>query len=286
MKKSFATLCAVLLVFSMVIALASCDFSEEIEENTTDTVQYTPSNTVLKKSSEEVLLYFNTLVNSVKAKTPAVSYTQELKIDNKTLKITKADGAEDDSLKSFGNALPGLKDLILTDIKKKSGSVGYGSDSNDVFFVKGESWASALTADDIDSAVIKEVGDKYYITIVFGNITEESKATLAKAFQLRDKATMLNSPEFAKISSYLEIKDYEAKYSGCTVTATVDRLTDTLVNVSYNKVSDISAQVTGLSTFADYGDMAINFVLGDTTVFNFVWSQNYETSPLEISETT
>lgn len=285
MKKSFATFCAVLLVFSMVIALASCDFSDEIAENTTETVQYTQSNTALKKNSEEVLLYFNTLVNSVKTKTPAVSYTQELKIDNKTLKITKADGAEDDSLKSFGNALPGIKDLILTDIKKKSGSVGYGGDSNDVFFVKGESWASALTADDIDSAVIKEVGDKYYITIVFGNITEESKATLAKAFQLRDKATLLNSPEFAKISSYLEFKDYEANYSGCTITATVDRLTDTLVNVSYNKVSDISAQVTGLSTFADYGDMAINFVLGDTTVFNFVWAQDYETSPLEISET-
>ncbi len=285
MKKSFATFCAVLLVFSMVIALASCDFSDEIAENTTETVQYTQSNTALKKNSEEVLLYFNTLVNSVKTKTPAVSYTQELKIDNKTLKITKADGAEDDSLKSFGNALPGIKDLILTDIKKKSGSVGYGGDSNDVFFVKGESWASALTADDIDSAVIKEVGDKYYITIVFGNITEESKATLAKAFQLRDKATLLNSPEFAKISSYLEIKDYEANYSGCTITATVDRLTDTLVNVSYNKVSDISAQVTGLSTFADYGDMAIKFVLGDTTVFNFVWTQDYETSPLENSET-
>lgn len=286
MKKSFTALCAVLIVFSMVFALASCDSFEDFTENTTDTVQYTQSNTVLEKSSGEVLSYFNSLANSVKVETPAVSYKQDLKVDDKSIKATKADSAEDDSddsLKSFNDALPGIKDLILTDIKSKSGSVEYGDESNDLFFVKGESWTSALTGEDIESAVMREVGDKYHITITFGDISEESRATLAKAFELRDKATILNSPEFAKMASYLELKDYTAEYSGCTITASVDRLTDTLTNVTYNKISNVTAQVTGLETFADYGDMTIDFVLKDTTSFNFVWTQNYETSPLDTS---
>jgi len=284
MKKIITTICMVLLIFSLTFTLVSCDISDDITENTTDTVQYTQSNTVLEKSSREVLSYFNSLVNSVKTELPSVSYTQELKIDNKTMKISKAQGDDEDSLRSFNDALPGIKDLILTDIKKKSGSVSYGDENSDVFFVKGESWSSALTVDDINSAVIKEIGDKYYITITFDDIPEQSRATLARAFELRDKATVLNSPEFAKMESYLKLNDYSVEYTGCAITATVDRLTDTLTDVTYRKTSNVSAQVKGLETFEKYGDMIVDFVLADTTSFNFVWTQSYETSPLETSE--
>ncbi len=284
MKKTFTAICTVILIFSMTFALVSCDISGDFTENTTDTVQYTQSNTVLEKSSSEVLSYFNSLVNSVKTELPSVTFTQELKIDNKTMEIFKAQDEDEDSLRSFNDALPGIKELILTDIKKKSGSVSFGDENSDIFFVKGESWSSALTVDDIDSAVIKEIGDKYYITITFGDIPEQSRANLAKAFELRDKATVLNSPEFAKMASYLELKDYTVTYTGCTITASVDRLTDTLTDVTYSKVSDVSAQIKGLNTFEDYGDMIAKFVLADTTSFSFNWIQDYETSPLDTSD--
>lgn len=281
MKKSFVALLAVLIVVSMTLALSSCELSDDGLINTTGTVEHTQGKTELKKNNEEILAYFNTLVNSVKVKTPAVSYNQELKIDNNSLKVTKPGGEEDKNLKSFNDALPGLKDLILTDIQKKSGSVAYGSENNEVFFVKGESWASALTTEDISSAVMNEVGDKYYITITFGDISEDSRATLAKAFELRDKATLLGSPEFAKIAEYLEIKDYNANYTGCAISATVDRLTDTLESVTYSKTSDVTASAKGLKTFEKYGDIEIGLILKDTTSFSFVWEENRETSPLD-----
>lgn len=281
MKKSFVALLAVLLIVSMTFVLSSCDISDEEIVNTTETVEHTQGKTELKKSNEEILAYFNTLVNSVKVKTPAVSYKQELKIDDKSLKITKPGGEEDKSLKSFNDALPGLKSLILTDIQKKSGSVAYGTENNEVFFVKGESWSSALTTEDISSAVMNEVGDKYYITITFDDISEDSRATLAKAFELRDKATLLTSPELAKIAEYLEIKDYNANYTGCAISATVDRLTDTLESVTYSKTSDVTASAKGLKTFEKYGDIEIGLILKDTTSFSFVWEENRETSPLD-----
>ncbi len=281
MKKAFATLCSVLLIFSLVFAFASCDISEDAAEDTTEALSYTQGSTVLGKNSEEVLTYFNTLVNGVKDQTPAVAYEQKISVDNKTIKITKPDGTEDSSFKKLNEAAPGIKDLILTDIKKKSGSVSYGDENEDVFFVKGENWSSALTVDDIQSAVMKEVGDSYLITISFGTVPESARTTLSKAFELRDKATILKASEFAKVSAYAKFNDYTVEYSGCTISATVDRLTDTLQSVSYNKISKIAADVTGLSTFAEYGDMIVNFVLNDSTSFTFTWAQEYETSPLD-----
>lgn len=281
MKKSFIALLAVLIVVSMTFTLSSCELSDDEFVHTTETVQHTEGRTELKKSNEEVLAYFNTLVNSVKTKTPAVSYKQELKVDDKSLTVTKPGGQEDKNLKSFADSLPGLKSLILTDIQKKSGSVAYGNENNEVFFVKGESWSSALTTEDISSAVMNEVGDKYYITITFDDIPEESRATLAKAFELRDKATLLNSPELAKISEYLEVKDYAAMYKGSVISATVDRLTDTLLSVAYSKTSDVKVSAKGLNTLEKHGDIEVGLILKDTTSFTFIWEENRETSPLD-----
>lgn len=281
MKKTLTALCAVLLVLSMTFALVSCSFSEDNDDETTSTVQYTQSNTVLDKSSEEVLSYFNSLVDNVKEESPAISYKQEIKISNDTIKITKADGSEDSSLDTLNDAAPGIKDLILTDIKKKTGSIDYGVENQDVFFVKGEAWASELTVDDISSATVKEIGDKYYITISFDDIPEAKRTVLAKAFELRDKATILNSSEFVKTSTYMKFNDYSVEYTGCTISATVDRLTDTLENVTYVKNSDVTADVTGQESFESYGDMLLSFVLTDTTTFDFTWTCTYETSPLD-----
>lgn len=285
MKKTLCSIFAVILTASMLFALSSCGGDAgATDENVTETVAYTESLTPEPQSSEEVLAYFNTLVNGVKEKTPAVNYKQELKVDNSSISITKVGEEDTSSLKSFNDAAKGIKDLILTDIKSKSGSLNYGEENDDIFFVKGENWASTLTADDIDDAYIKEVGDNYLITIEFAEIPEESKDTLAKAFELRDKDTILNSSEFAKTASYLTFNGFTMTYSGCTISATVNRFTNEISNVTYGKVVDVDASVTGLETLAEYGDMDLKFILKDTTSFNFSWTESRETSPLETAD--
>ena len=56
-----------------------------------------------------------------------------------------------------------------------------------------------LTIGDIDYASMKEIGDNYFIEIVFNDIeTNGDDSALRKAFDLRDKEEILASDEFAK----------------------------------------------------------------------------------------
>ena len=287
--KRILTLCLALAVVSVsLFSLSACSSSsgDEAEERTTLAAEYTESAVPVDKSSEEVLAYFNTLLNGVKENRPYVYYRFEMNVPNDSLKITKAgqEQAEstDESLASINEAARAVKDLMLENIKETSGEVPFGSDNTDVMLIKGENFASELTVDDIKYATMTEVGDLYYITIEFNDIIEDdAKKILTKAFSVRDKADILNSEEFAKTKEYLELKGYTVSYSGCKITATVNRLTNEITNVNYFKPANVVASAVGKSTFASHGDLSILFTLEDTAYFEFNWANENPTSPLE-----
>lgn len=292
MKRIFTVLMAILLVSAMLMSFASCgssDENEEVEVFTTDEAVYTESATPVGKTSKEVLDYFNSLVNGVKASKPAISYCFEKNVPDDSIKVTKkgAEDAEeiDDSLSAINNSANGIKDMILEKIKESSGEIAYGADNSEILFVKGESFTSALTVADIDYATIKEVGDNYYITIAFNDIeTNGDTAALAKAFELRDKDAILASEEFAKTSEYLKFNDYDVAYTDCKITAVVNRLTDEITNINYYKAALVTADVTGAGTFESYGDISVMFKLEDKADFNITWTTELPTSPLETAE--
>lgn len=288
MKKTLSILAALLLVSSLVVSLASCGSSgtEEEEVESTTEYDYTESVTPVKKSSEEVLQYFNQILNSVKTEKPGINYTIEKNVPNDSIRVTKK-GEEDkeetdSSLTAINDSAKGVKDLILEKIKKSSGQVAFGDENSDVLFVKGEAWASSLTDDDIDYATMKEVGDNYLITIAFNDLTEEeSQKVLTKAFDLRDKEDILNSEEFKKTEAYLKLNGYDVSYSGCYITATVNRLTDELTEVNYFKAANVTADMTGLDTFEKYGDVSVMFTLEDKARFEINWDDGNPVSPLD-----
>ena len=171
---------------------------------------------------------------------------------------------------------------MLEDIKGKSGDIAYGDDNSEMLFVTGESWASKLTTDDIAYATIKEVGDVYYITIAFNDLTsEEVQDVLTKAFDLRDKEELLASEEFEKSKDFLTLNDYDVVYSGCKITATVNRLTDELVNLNYYKAAKVTADMTGAGTLEAYGDVSVMFTLEDKSYYEINWESGLPTSPIE-----
>lgn len=289
MKRIFTVLISILLVSAMLMSLASCgsdDSADETEVFTTDAAVYTESATPVGKTSAEVLEYFNTLVNGLKTSKPAISYRFEKNVPNDSLKVTKK-GAEDDeeideSLKAINDSASGIKDMILEKIKKTTGEVPYGADNTEVLFVKGESFTSALTVEDIDYATVKEVGDNYYITIAFNDIDKNGDtAALAKAFDLRDKDAILASEEFAKTGEYLKFNDYSVAYTDCKITATVNRLTDEITNINYYKAALVTADMTGAGTFESYGDISVIFKLEDKADYTVTWTNELPTSPLE-----
>jgi len=288
MKRILTLGLALVVISASLFSLSACSSSsdEEVEERTTLAAEYTESAVPVDKSSEEVLEYFNTLLNGVKENKPAMYYRFEMNVPNDSIKITKAgqEQAEtvDESLASLNDAAKAIKDLMLENIEEKSGDIALGADNTDVMFVQGESFASELTVDDIKYATMTEIGDTYYITIEFNDIAEaEAKDVLAKAFKIRDKADILNSEEFAKTKEYLELKDYTVSYSGCKITATVNRLTNEITNVNYYKAANVAASATGKNTFAEHGDLSVLFTLEDRAVFEINWLNENPTSPLE-----
>lgn len=288
MKKISLLAAAVLLISSLLFCFSACSSDGSEIEDSTAAYSYVDSATPAKTSSEEVLHYFNELVNKIKSEKPAVSYNIEKNIPNDSIRVTKK-GAEqseetDSSLDAINDSAKGLKDLVLENIKKTKGNIAYGEENSDILFVKGESWASKLTENDIKYASMKEVGDNYYITIAFNDLTSaEAQEALTKAFDLRDKDDILNSAEFAKTNAYLKLNDYDVVYSGCTITATVNRFTDELTNVYYYKAANVTADMTGNGTLANYGDVSVMFKLEDKANFDITWENGYPTSPLDTS---
>lgn len=298
MKRIFTVLTALLIVSAMLISFAACgsdkkdegaegQVSETESQFVTDAAEYTESATPVGHSSKEVLDYFNGIVNGVKTQKPALSYRYEINVPD-DIKVTKkgAEDAEeiDESLSAINDAAKGIKDLFLKNIKEKSGEVPFGGDNTEFLLVKGESWASNLTIDDIDYATIKEVGEYYHITIVFDDIAEDENAdVLAKAFDLRDKEDVLASDEIAKTADYLKLNDYTVSYSGCQITARVNRYTDEVENINYRKTALVTADMTGAGTLESYGDVSVIFTLEDVADYNMTWTTELPTSPLETS---
>ncbi len=303
MKRIFTVLIAILLVSAMLATFVACgskktddaaatsgtavadETTETTDEFTTDAAVYTESATPVGKTSADVLAYFNTLVNGLKVKKPAMSYNFEINVPD-DIKVTKKgdEAAEeiDESLTAINDAAKGIKDMMLENIKSRSGEIAFGNDNSEVLLVKGESWTSALTVEDIDYATIKEVGEYYYITIVFNDIeTNGDTEALAKAFDLRDKEDILASAEFAKASEYLVFNDYDIEYSGCKITAKVNRYTDEIENLNYYKSAIVTADVTGAGTLESYGNMSVIFQLEDKADYNMTWQTELPTSPLE-----
>ena len=293
MKRILSLGLALLVVSASLLSLTACSSSgeDEVDVQTTLPAEYTESATPVDKSSEEILNYFNKLVNDIKVEKPAMYYRFVINVPNSSLKVTKAGQEEsetvDESLSAINDAAKAVKDLMLENIEEKSGDLAFGADNTDVLLVKGESFASKLTIDNIKYATMTEVGDEYFITIEFDDVTElDAKKVLGNAFTLRDKEDILNSEEFAKTKEYLELKNYTVNYSGCKITATVNRLTDEITKVEYFKVANVKASAVGKSTFQEHGDLSILFALEDKAYYEINWNNETPTSPLETTETT
>lgn len=293
MKQLFKPIIAIALVSAMLMSFASCGGSDsEVEEEvlTTESAVYTESNTPVANTSEEVLNYFNNIVNGLKDTKPTVYYRYEKNVPDDSLKVAKrgeeAKEETDASLSALNKSAAGVKDMILKDIKEESGELMHGDYNSEHLLVKGEPWASKLSISDIDYAEIKEVGENYYITIAFKEIEANGKTdSLAKAFNLRNKDQILESEEFKKSAEYLKFKDYDVSYSDCKITATVNRLTDQVINLNYYKAATVTAYMTGVGTFEKYGDISVIFKLEDIADFDMDWERQLPISPLETTTT-
>ena len=279
MKKALLTVFALLLCFAMVFSFAGCSGMEEDETTTTIkvksilpteiTTSYDEESRVVTdttyspeaqaQNTKTIFEYFDIHINEVKFAKAAVSQSQKKSIG----KVTDENGESIamSENKYINAAISALDSYML---HSSSSSTEYGDDLTDFMPVKGESFVSSLTIDDVEKATCVDEGETRKI-----NLTLKSPAlpeTIEKAYNMGDVNEALN--EFKKSEKYLTISTPVLTYNNCQINITVNIQTDEVTEIEYIKNIDVSVEATGHDSLSDIGTVPVKFRYTDTVKYS------------------
>ncbi len=310
MKKRFTILTAILLCFTMMFTFASCtgtedneDAAEEFKGATIDVGDAIPV------SEKEIIAFYNDIITKLQlADTftekdkPGVNTSESLGVDGiSVLAYDAATGTatEDAKLSALNKSSNVIKSRIISGIDTSIPVLGFG-DMNapiDSVIYPYDSTEVKLTADDVIKAESYADGNNLNISIVLANDVK----TVENVFGTRDKADVLAKFN-EKCKDYATINDYTVNYVAdeesntySTINLSVEleqqadgtfKCTGRITTFRIAVVADISATVTTVGSFADYGDLQINFRLRDEKNYEFDWLGNatWEPKAEEVTE--
>lgn len=279
MNKKILAAISVILVFSFLFAFTGCTSTEE-EETTTTTVfvktplptdittsideesqtvtdtNYTPEQ--LKANTATIFEYFNLHVNEIKGDKAAVKMSQ-----NKS--IGKAKDAEGNDLPMSENdyinaAITSLDSYML---HNDGAELAYGEDMVEFMPVKGASYVSALTLDEIESATCVDNGNQRTITLTLKS--PALPATIEKAYDMGNVDDVM--AEFQKAEKYLTVEKPTLTYKDCQIIIIANTETDEVHTIKYVKNIDVATNVTGQGSLADMGTVPVTFRYSNTVEY-------------------
>ena len=249
---------ALAMAAAAVMTTASCSLTGEGEEETT-----TERPAVLlearPESKTQILDFFNRSANAVKAERPGVSVDHSYSVKD----VDTGDVPEAEALinfaKSFSEALDGTGETRE-----------YGADLNDLLPLKGTDTVSRLTDADIASAEITDIEDDQY-TYEVHLVLNDGREFAQSAYDFDvDKSSVLTT--FADYKDTLEVSDYEVSYAGCEIFARINKETNQMQWLRYERDAVVTADVSFTGTMASFGEVPVQFTLHDTlTAEDFVW---------------
>ncbi|MBQ7101018.1 MAG: hypothetical protein IJN81_05250, partial [Clostridia bacterium] len=62
------------------------------------------------------------------------------------------------------------------------------------------------------------------------------------------------------------------KYTGCTIYMEIDRTTDKVIKVEFNRNIEVEVEVTGVGTLASMGTTTLKFVVNGCDRYEFDWT--------------
>ncbi|MCL2512413.1 MAG: hypothetical protein FWF08_00810 [Oscillospiraceae bacterium] len=296
MKKQILTAISAILCLAMLFAANSCNmFNTEVEETTT-----VPSVTPMGNEDKEAIAdYLNAMITKALAENPAISWRNEISIDN--IKFVSA--ADDEELKGLNDASGQLRNLFTQDLKFKNGSSAYGEDEISVSGSGDEEakkvklnevlWDSALTYTermievtdkDEDGLEFKKMVDvtklednegkenkDRYITV---NLAEDNDpiAEGSGIYDLIHSYTMdMIREELKKAEAYAVVGDIDYEFADGAVSATINRETDTINHLNYSKAYEVTANIQAKGAFAELNEVKLTFRLTDRVIYDFNW---------------
>lgn len=257
MKKKILALVSIVLVFSFLFVFAGCNGTNAEDETTTTTTikVKTPlptdittsvdeeSNTVtdttyspeaLAANTVTIFDYFNLHINEVKGQKAAVNMSQGKSIS----KVTDAEGntlplSENEYIAA---AISSLDSYML---HTPGADLAYGEDLAAFLPVKGQSYVSALTLEDIESATCVDNELQRYITLTLKS--PSLPATIEKAYDMGNVDDVL--AEFKKAEKYLTVGTPTLTYNDCQIILTTNVETDEVIAIEYIKNIDVATEV-------------------------------------------
>lgn len=283
MKKKILAIVSLVLVFSFLFAFAGCSGTNTEDETTTTTIKVkTPlptdittsvdeeSNTVtdttyspeaLAANTVTIFDYFNLHINEVKGQKAAVNMSQGKSIS----KVTDAEGntlplSENDYIAA---AISSLDSYML---HTPGADLAYGEDLAAFLPVKGQSYVSALTLEDIESATCVDNELQRYITLTLKS--PSLPATIEKAYDMGNVDDVL--AEFKKAEKYLTVAAPTLTYNDCQIILTTNVETDEVIAIEYIKNIDVATEVTGTGTgtLESVGTVPVNFRYQNTVKYS------------------
>ena len=279
MNKKILAAISIILVFSFLFAFTGCTSTEE-EETTTTTIfvktplptdittsideesqvvtdtTYTPEQ--LKANTATIFEYFNLHVNEVKAATASVKMSQDKSIG-------KAKDAEGNDIAMSDNdyinaAITSLDSYML---HNDGAELAYGEDMVEFMPVKGASYVSALTLEDIESATCVDSGNQRTITLTLKSPT--LPATMEKAYDMGNVDEVMT--EFQKAEKYLSVEKPTLEYKDCQIIIIANVETDEVHTIKYVKNIDVKTNVTGQGSLADIGTVPVTLRYSNTVEY-------------------
>ena len=280
MNKKVLAILSIILVFALLFAFAGCSLTEEDETETTVIDVKTPLPTDITSSYDEeshivtdteyspealaantvtIFEYFNLHMNEIKSSKASVSMSQ-----NK--RIGKATDENGDSIPMSDNnyvnaAITSLDSYML---HNDGASLEYGEDLTAFMPVKGESYVSALTLDEVESATCVDEGERRIITVTLKS--PALPATIEKAYDMENVDEVM--AEFEKANEYMTIEKPVITYKNCKIIITADVTTDEVIAIEYIKSMDVNTTVTGQGKLADIGVVPVVFNYSNTIRYN------------------
>jgi len=203
----------------------------DVSAEDTTAEETTEAANAIPEGKEAIVEYFNTAINGVKSGAKSVKHHySKIEISGET----KFPGFIDAAMRLLGGADKFINDQLA---KQSKGEQTYtGATIKEKFPVETESYASKLTAADVNTANVVEKDGKYVVTLVLvsdakSSTVKHGQGHAPKAFNVVLPG-VVNDNVPGPVAGMLG-GEAEMNYPACKVIATIDPATGNVVNAEY-----------------------------------------------------
>ncbi len=243
----------------------------------------------LPETKEERISYVMTAVQRAEEERPAMSFSDEFRIDRDTIQAGQAQSTAEYIRTGIGETLSGLRGDVSSDFGEDLSGRLWTPDINpgDITSaeLKYDYWKCPVCGKETDEipqicedcetseGFIRKYKDEYTITL---HASDAVFPTAPASFFTRNFHPFTDA-EIHKLirdhaNGWFECEDgFAITYRNVEICAVINRLTDQIVSISYSEDCDFQADVSFIGRYAALKTQSVGFTVNEETKFVFTW---------------